>query len=70
MRRRGSRGHLLRAAGAARAGHRAAEHLGEAVDVLARALLGDRHQQAVPVLLVVGAERVAGVDALLRAALD
>ncbi len=37
---------------------------------MARALLGDRHQQAVGVLGVVAAERVARVDALRRAARD
>ena len=51
-------------------GDRGAERLGEGVDLLQRAPLGDRDQQAVLVLRILAAERVAGGNASLRAALQ
>src|SRR5258706_10704894 len=50
--------------------YRGAERVGEAVDLLARAPLGDRDKQAVLVLGILAAERVAGSDAALGAALQ
>src|SRR2546421_522102 len=48
--------------------HGRAQYLGQAVDLRPRALLGDRHEQAVVELRVIAAERVAGIYPLLTTA--
>ena len=52
------------------AGDRAADRIGELVDLLAAAALGNRDQQAIGVLGVLAAERVAGGDAALGAVVE
>src|SRR5262245_26048382 len=47
-----------------------AERLGEGVDLLAAAALGERDQEAVLELGVLAAERVTGGDSALRAAVE
>src|SRR5204862_688806 len=59
----GSYGHRLR-------GHGGGQQIGKVVDLRLGAALGDRHQQTVVVLGVLAAERVAGGDAPLGAALE
>src|SRR2546423_6207266 len=51
-------------------GYGVADHLGELVDLLGGAALGDRDQQTVPVLGVLARQRVTGRDSLFRTAVE